>query len=67
MIPSKEQTEFIGEIIDIFEDIVACDVYSDPYEVYFIGKKYDDAASALRVFMINQKVFNEKEHEVDGL
>lgn len=63
MIPVKEQTEFLGAIIDIFEDIVTCDIYSDPDEVYFVGKKYDDAVSALRVLMIDQNVFSEAKRE----
>lgn len=52
MIKKEDRPEFIGQIIDIFED--TCE-----YEVYFCDKKYDNVKTALEELMKNWKIFND--------
>lgn len=59
MIAKKDQREFIGQIIDIFENFKASE-YDDPYEVYIVGESYDQLAAALTEMMTNWQLFSAK-------
>lgn len=59
MIAKKDQREFIGQIIDIFENFKASE-YDDPYEVYIVGESYDQLAAALTEMMTNWQLFSTK-------
>lgn len=65
MIQINDRKEFIGQIVDIFEDICTADSYSDPCMVYFVGKKYDSAASALCELMTNWGIFSNDQKAFD--
>lgn len=59
MLAKRDQQEFIGQIIDIFECFRASED-DDPFEVYIYGDAYDHLASELQMMMTNWRLFDSK-------
>lgn len=61
MINKHDQAEFIGQIIDIFEDFTASK-HENPHEVCIEGEAYDNLAADLRNVMKNWGIFASSDH-----
>lgn len=65
MVDGDTKVEFIGQIIDLFEDFLTQKGIAKPDKGYIVGKDYDQLSGELNGLMKHWQVFKEDDMEPD--